>query len=256
MFFPRLRKQVKWVYIFLAVVFAGGFVFLGVGSGSTGIGDLLQGNFDLFGHGSSGTSIGKAQDRVKKHPNDPAAYRDLATALETKGKTDDAIGALESYTRLRPKDSDALRELGGLYLTRADRFRADAQNAQIDAQAALAASTFAPASTKLAQAIGSDPIIQAISDKVNKAVSDAYSKQQSAYGAAVSVYQKIVALHPNDPSVQLELASASESAGNSQVAIGAYKAFLKLAPEDPSAPAVKQRIKQLQTPAVGQAPTG
>ena len=41
----------RWMYVLLALVFAGGFVFLGVGSGSTGIGDLLQGH--LFGGGSS-----------------------------------------------------------------------------------------------------------------------------------------------------------------------------------------------------------
>jgi Flp pilus assembly protein TadD len=258
MFFPRLRKQVKWVYICLAVVFAASFVFLGVGSGSSAISDLLNGNFNLFGSGgSSGTSVGKARDRVKKHPNDPAAYRDLATALETKGDTPEAIVALERYTRLSPKDSDALRELGGLYLTRADSIRAEAQSVQIEAQTALAASNFAPPpSTKLGQALGTDPILQAISDKANTALSEAYGKQQEAYSKAVSVYQKLTTLHPGDPSVQLELASAAEAAGNTQVAIGAYKAFLKLAPEDPSAPSVKQRIKQLQKPAGVSATTG
>ena len=78
MFFMRLRRSTKPIFIFLALVFALSFVFLGVGSGSAGIGDLLRGNFHPFGGGSSGTSIGKAEDRVKKHPNDPSAYRDLA----------------------------------------------------------------------------------------------------------------------------------------------------------------------------------
>ena len=49
MFFPRLRRSTKPVFIALAVIFAVSFVFLGVGSGSTGLGDLLQGNFSLFG---------------------------------------------------------------------------------------------------------------------------------------------------------------------------------------------------------------
>jgi len=35
MFFPRLRRQAKWVFVFLAAVFCLGFVFFGVGSGST-----------------------------------------------------------------------------------------------------------------------------------------------------------------------------------------------------------------------------
>ena len=53
MFFMRLRRSTKPVFIFLALVFALSFVFLGVGSGSSGIGDLLRGNFHLFGGGSS-----------------------------------------------------------------------------------------------------------------------------------------------------------------------------------------------------------
>jgi cytochrome c-type biogenesis protein CcmH/NrfG len=44
LFFVRLRKNARWVFIFLALVFAGGFVFFGVGSGSTGVSDLFSGN--------------------------------------------------------------------------------------------------------------------------------------------------------------------------------------------------------------------
>jgi len=57
MFFPKLRAHAKWVFVLLAVIFAGSFVFLGVGSGSSGIGDLLQGNWgDLFGGGSGNSA--------------------------------------------------------------------------------------------------------------------------------------------------------------------------------------------------------
>src|ERR671931_592510 len=70
MFFMRLRRSTKPVFIFLALVFALSFVFLGVGSGSSGIGDLLRGNFNFFGGGSSGTSVSKAQKRIDKNPRD------------------------------------------------------------------------------------------------------------------------------------------------------------------------------------------
>src|ERR1043165_7840231 len=72
MFFPKLRAHAKWMFVLLAAVFSLGFVFLGVGSGSSGIGDLLQGNWSqLFGSGS-GTSaqIGKDQKRIAKNPKD------------------------------------------------------------------------------------------------------------------------------------------------------------------------------------------
>src|ERR671922_2022520 len=43
MFFPRLRRHAKWMFVFLALVFAVGFVGFGVGAGGTGIGDILRG---------------------------------------------------------------------------------------------------------------------------------------------------------------------------------------------------------------------
>jgi predicted TPR repeat methyltransferase len=45
----------------------------------------------------------------------------------------------------------------------------------------------------------------------------------------------------------LGLAQTAELAGDTKTAVAAYKRFLNLAPEDPSAPAVKDRIKQLQS---------
>src|SRR3954465_5901333 len=84
MFFPKIRAHAKWVFVLLAIVFAGSFVFLGVGSGSSGLGDLLSGNFsNVFGGSSTSSAVGKAEDKVKKNPNDIQAKRDLATALQT-----------------------------------------------------------------------------------------------------------------------------------------------------------------------------
>src|SRR4249919_2385543 len=111
MFFPRLRRHAKWVFLFLAVAFALGFVGFGVGAGGVGFGDILKGS------SSSGIpSISDAQKRVDENPKDANAFRDLATAYQAQSKTPDAIEALESYVSLRPKDTDALRELAGLYL--------------------------------------------------------------------------------------------------------------------------------------------
>ena len=96
MFFPKLRRQARWVFALLAIIFAGGFVFLGVGSGSS-IGDLLQGNWSTL-FGGSGSTADKdaddARDRIKENPDDAQAYRDLATALETANKPDEAIPPL------------------------------------------------------------------------------------------------------------------------------------------------------------------
>ena len=83
MFFPRLRRQAKWVFVFLAFVFAAGFVFFGVGSGSTGLGDLLRGNFNIFGNNGTSTNSSAVKSALKKtqaHPKDPNAWNDLASA--------------------------------------------------------------------------------------------------------------------------------------------------------------------------------
>src|SRR5438093_10073341 len=78
MFFPRLRRQAKWVFVFLALVFAIGFVAFGVGSGSNGLSDVLNGNF--FGGGGSGTSsqIKDNQKRIQRDPKDLEAYLSLS----------------------------------------------------------------------------------------------------------------------------------------------------------------------------------
>jgi Flp pilus assembly protein TadD len=245
MFFMRLRRSTKPIFLFLAFVFALSFVFLGVGSGSAGIGDLLRGNFDLFGGGSSGTSVGKVQERLKKHPNDAGAYRDLASAYEANGDEAKAIDALNGYLQLRPKDVGALSELAGLQLGQAEAARQQA----VAAQAALTGgSLFSPVvGGKLGSAIGQNPITEASTARANAAFTAAYQKMQSAYSAAVAAYRRVAARSPKDPSVQLQLADAAETAGDSKTAIAAYKRFLKLAPEDPSVPTVKQRIKLLKS---------
>ena len=252
MFFPRLRKQAKWMFVFLALAFAVGFVIFNVGSGGggTGIGDLL------LTPGGTGDQVSakEARERIEKNPNDVQAFRDLASALETEGDTSGAISALEEYTGRRPKDVDAKRELAGLYLSRADRLSDEAQIAQADASVALAGAAFAPpSSTQVGQALGQDPITEAVQSRVNERLNDLYTRLQTEYRLALSVYADIARLRPRDSTVQLELAQAAESANDTASAIAAYERFLELAPDDPNAPAIRDRIKQLRTPATATA---
>jgi tetratricopeptide (TPR) repeat protein len=254
MFFMRLRRGTKPIFIFLALIFAASFVFLGVGSGSSGIGDLLRGNIH-FG-GSSGPSIGKAQDKIKKNPNDAAAYLELTKAYEAKGRTDDAIGSLTRYVVLRPRAASALQELAGLYLAKGETYRQQVQLAQLDAQDATLGTIFSPATTpKLSQIVGQDPITQALSTKAQTEVSGVYSKMQSAYAKATAAYKTLAKATPRDPNVQLQLAQSAESANDTPTAVAAYKKFLKLAPDDPSAGVIRQRLKQLQSSSTLPVPT-
>src|SRR5262245_2042101 len=127
MFFPRLRRHAKWMFAALALMFALGFVGFGVGAGGIGFGDILRGR----GGSSGAPSVSDAQKQVNENPRSAKAFRDLATALETAGNTDGAVEALQTYTQLKPKDADALRELSGLYLGQANAAQQRAQIAQV-----------------------------------------------------------------------------------------------------------------------------
>ena len=249
MFFPKLRNHAKWMFVALAVVFMTSFVFLGVGSGSSGLGDLLQGNWSSLFGSSSGNSaqVSKDQKRIDKNPKDYAAYKDMAAAQASDNKIDAAIVTLQKLKTVNPKDTDGLSQLASLYLRKADTARTAAINAQ-NAEQAVSPSTFAPAATSpsarptRASRRRSSQLTQ---DETSK-FQDAYSKMTSAYAQAVVAYQAVAKVNPNDPSIQFALAQTAEQAQDTKTAIAAYTKFLKLAPEDPTAPAVKQRIKSLE----------
>jgi tetratricopeptide (TPR) repeat protein len=264
LFFQRLRNHAKWAYVGLAVAFVLGFVLLGVGSGSTGAADVLGGMFN-FGSSSGGTSISKLEKKVGTSPKNAQAWRDLATALEQKQRTQDAVNALERYTALRPKDQNALAELASQYGTLATNYATDYSNAQAEAQQFSApGAVFAPASTTpFGKAFADptalqDPISASIQSLASTKQSTAYTNFQTAQQSAETVYQKLVALNPSDATTQIQLGQAAQAAGDSKVAISAYEAFLKLAPTDPLATQVKQALKQLklQTPAASSTTSG
>jgi tetratricopeptide (TPR) repeat protein len=245
MFFPRLRNQAKWAFVFLILVFGGGFVFLGVGSGGLDLGQLLR---DAFGNsGSSGASVSKAQKQVQEHPFDAAARKALANALEKKGRIDEAITAWTQYTRLKPQDVAALQHLGQLGLGQADRYFREAQLAALAQQDAGVGSPFRPSSTeKFGQALGEDPITSALSGKASAQLQEASVKYQTAATQAVGTYQKIVKLRPNDQQALFSLAQAADTLRQTPVAIRAYKRLLEFNLDPATAAQIRERVKTLQ----------
>jgi tetratricopeptide (TPR) repeat protein len=232
------------MFVFLALVFAVGFVIFGVGS------DVPGGVADILGGGGGGTdqpSVGEAQEKLDENPNDAQALRELATALQTEQRADEAIDPLTAYTALRPKDEDALRELAGLYLSRASRLQNEVQLAQLELQQLDPGSQFRPASSSpLGQALGTSPILQAVSTEANARLTSAFSQLTAAYGSAQDAYEKVAKLAPDDASVQIQLAEAALRANDAEAALKGYRAFLRLAPDDPSAPAVRDQIKAIE----------
>jgi len=131
LFFSRLRRHAKVMYVLLAVVFAAGFVVLGVGSGSTGIGDILQGK--LFGGGGSSTSsqIGSKQKAIARSPKDVSLYLDLAGLYQADQKESQALTTLRKAEKVAPKNVDILNRIALIYSSRAGRARSVAEDAQI-----------------------------------------------------------------------------------------------------------------------------
>jgi tetratricopeptide (TPR) repeat protein len=248
MFFPRLRRHTKWMFVLLALVFGLGFVIFGVGASGTGLGDLFRNNSASGGQ----VSVKKALKETQQRPKDPKAWHDLSTAYQTEGDTEAAIGAQARYTQLAPRNADGLRELASLYLTQAQQRANDAQLAQL--RSAFAGTT--PTSSGFTvgtQPVFTDPLATTIAASSNAELSAAQQAQSTALAQVVSVYQKLAALTPNDPSAQLNLAQNALQAGNTTVAVAAFRRFLKLAPEDPTAPIVRKQLKQL-TQAITPAP--
>ncbi len=85
-----------------------------------------------------------------------------------------------------------------------------------------------------------------------------YLKMNDA-NSAVSVLTDATRLAPTNANAFMQLGVAARQAGQNQTAIAAWNTFLQLAPNDPSAPAVKNEIATLaaapaQTPTTAAAP--
>jgi Flp pilus assembly protein TadD len=245
LFFSRLRRHAKVMYVLLAVVFAAGFVVLGVGSGSTGIGDILQGK--LFGGGGSSTSsqIGSKQKAIARSPKDVSLYLDLAGLYQADQKESQALTTLRKAEKVAPKNVDILNRIALIYSSRAGRARSVAEDAQILYLSNTTAPPGLDTNSPLGQALASDPYSNALRSKA----SEAYSKMVTAYSAAEKAYRRVVTTTKGtseEANAQLQLASAAQTAGDIPTAVTAYQRFLKIAPNDPNAAAVRQTLTQLK----------
>jgi tetratricopeptide (TPR) repeat protein len=243
MFFPRLRRQAKWMFVFLALVFGLGYVIFNVGGTipGTGLGDILQSS-----GGSGRPSVGDAEDKVRENPGDPAAKLALAEALTQNDRSDEAIPALEQYLDQRPRDADVVSRLAGLYMGQGATHQQEAAVAQAEVQAANPGQQFTPPDGLLAQLRTQGEATKALSADANERLSRQSGEAALSFQQARDLYKRLTQLTPDDSSVQFSLASASEQAGDYDTAIQAYKQFIKLAPDDPNVPQIRQQIQLLE----------
>jgi cytochrome c-type biogenesis protein CcmH/NrfG len=244
LFFGRLRTHAKVLFVIMAAVFVLTFVFLGVGSGSTGISQIVQNFFN--GTSAGGSSLSSLQKKTVEHPKDAAAWLAYANKLQADKKLDDAATALKTYTTLKPKDTGALNELAGIYTQRAQDWETLYTASQQRTQALSPSPVLAPKSTsKLGQALATitNPLSSAVSSETTSATSNEYSQVVNYLSERLGVYKQLVKLNPQVATSQLNLAAAATDAGDTATEIAAYTAFLKLAPTDSEAPAARKALK-------------
>ena len=136
MFFPRLRRQAKWMFVFLALAFGIGSVAFGIGgTGGSGISDLFQN----AGSATGGPSVGDAEDKIAD--GNPPRNKELSDAYRAENKPE-AIAAGEQYVEARPKDYDFMRTLASDYEGQATRLREAAEIVQGDLTAKTGGTTF------------------------------------------------------------------------------------------------------------------
>jgi tetratricopeptide (TPR) repeat protein len=251
MFFPRLRRQAKWMFVFLAVVFGLGYVIFNVGGSipGTGLGDVLQG---LAQESDVGPSVGESRDKIKDRPNDPQGYLDLSTALQREGRNAEAIEPLERYVQMKPRDRDALRQLGSLHMARAGTYEeqgtlARARLTEITGGDVLTPGTQSP----FGQEFSNPQITSLESTEYNQQLNEAFLGMQESYKDATRVFQKLVAVTPDEleteePLIFLQLGQAAQSGGDYKAAIKAYERYLVVAPDSASAPAIRDQLPQLR----------
>jgi hypothetical protein len=245
LFFSRLRHHAKVVYVLLALVFVFSFVLLGVGSGSNGISDALQSVFGRNTGSSVGSQIDDKQQAVAKSPQDVNLYLDLAGLYQSDNQEANALATLRKARQVAPQNLDVIDRIGSIYGAQAgragDNYRAVFAVYSQNVTNAPGLDTSSP----LGQALTSDPYTQGLQTQLN----DAYTKVTTAYQKVAGVYKQAAQVAKgtsDEPNALLQWASAAQSANDVTTAITAYQQFLKVAPDNANAPAVRQTLAQLQ----------
>ena len=247
MFFPRLRRHAKWMFVFLALVFGVGFVVFGIGAAGSGasLGDLLR---EQGGANDNSISVSDAREKVQKNPKDAEAQRELATALQEDGQQDEAIDRAQRVRRAAPE--------GRGRAARARRPVPHArQQAAQDGPGSAGARELSHRRLDLRRPARRRRGFHrdAGSDRARRSRPRRTQQVTAASTAAQTAFQQ--AERPTSgwsrsPRTTRTCSSSSRRrrsrAGTTRRRSRRTSEFLKLAPDDPSAPIVKQQIKQLK----------
>jgi cytochrome c-type biogenesis protein CcmH/NrfG len=254
MMHERLRKSAKWVYLFLAIVFAVSFVVAGVGTGGPALSDLIQQNNGGDQQNSATTtpnSVKEAQQATKDRPQDPKAWLALADAQRSGGNTVEAAKAADTAVKLAPADASVNQTAAEIYAARAAE---DQQKANVIFQRyqELSSANDIPSYVIPGSTNALDPFSKAAKNESNAKLDVLLKQAEPFQTAAAAAFKKsadaltvVTKANPEDAAAWFQLGGVASSAGDTALAIKAYDEFLKLAPGDPIADQVRAELQQL-----------
>lgn len=245
MFFPRLRQRAKWVFLLLALAFGGGFLMFGIGAGGSGIGDYFA---DLLNRpiATGGPGLEDAREAVAENPDDAEALLDLARAAQREGEIDESIDAYERALILNPVDESSLRTLSALYGQKVAEAQQRAAVAQNQADEYSLPRTFAPDDSPFAQELATNRISETLSSQAEARAAIANEQASRYLDRQIGILATLTEIVDDEPLLFLQYAQSAETAQDYVTAIAAYRQFLDLAPNNPNAPQIEERIELLE----------
>jgi hypothetical protein len=207
----RRRTTVKIVYAFLALLMAGGLVFLGVGTGNGngGIANIADNNGSASGGNSSAnslvnTELASAAKQIKAAPDAPASW-----AAELNARYDDAVSGnnLDSTTLVFSAAGKAQMALALAAWEKYDKLKSGALSEEATAEgarAALAVGNFTQATVAWQGFIAAVP---SSSTGYTCLALNAYAAKNTTLGSEAAA--KAVALTPKLDQLQAKQALAA-----------------------------------------------
>ncbi len=253
----RMRRNGKWVFLALAVVFGITFVFAGVGTSGPSLVDLIGRNSNSNPTTTTvdTSAVQKAEATTKSSPKDPQAWLALAQAEVAAGQLDKVPAAAAKAAELAPKDATVQGAVADVYLAQAAAALQKAQAMYAGAQGGgtIDGRTAVPQQVIPGQSSGAtqfqtaqESIASAKMSDVSAKVSPLQTQSTDAYKAALAAQTIVTQVKADDPAGWFRLGQIATAASDTTGAIAAYQEFVKLAPEDPLTTKVKDEIKRLQ----------
>lgn len=111
----KIRRWARWVSLFLAIAFGGGFLFMGVGYGGSGVSEIFKSNPAASQPQTPEDQIALLQAQLAENPDNVTALLGLATIYQQNGDLLRTAAYLEKALEVDPNQKDVYIRLATLY---------------------------------------------------------------------------------------------------------------------------------------------